>query len=236
VAVDARPAGHGSWYSEARWARFAPLAGVLAVILWVIGLSMVETAADQPDDDAQAAAFVQFFEEGAGRLVAGAFLFMVGSAVFLWFLGTLRARVHAGEGGPGRLASIVFAAGIVIAAMSMAFAAPYAAGGFAAGELGVTLDPGAAQALSVLDDGFFIAAEAATAVFFLALAVALLRTRALPVWLAWASLVLGVVALLPWIGWAAFIWGLPLWVLIASVWMFVRPAPVAPGEGRAASA
>ncbi len=37
------------------------------------------------------------------------------------------------------------------------------------------------------------------------------------------------------IGWAVFIWGLPLWVLIASVWMFVRPTGAAATEARAAS-
>jgi hypothetical protein len=45
------------------------------------------------------------------------------------------------------------------------------------------------------------------------------------VWLAWASLVLAIAAFFPWIGWAVFIWGLPLWILVASVWMLLRPAP-----------
>ena len=236
MAVDAARTAGDRWYSERRWVRFAPLTGVLAVILWIIGLSIVETAADQPDTDAAAAEFVTFFDEAAGRLVAGAFLFMLGSAVFLWFLGTLRARIRASEGEPGRIASIVFAAGIVTAAMAMAFMAPHAAGGFAAGEQEAALEPGAAQALFFLDDGFFIAGEAALAIFFLAVGIAALRTDALPVWLAWASLVLGVAALLPWIGWAVFIWGLPLWVLIASIWMFVRPAAPAAAEARPAYA
>ena len=220
--VDESRSAPESWYADRRW-RLASLAGVLAVILWVIGVTIAETAADAPEDEAPGAEWIQFFEDGAGRLVAGAFIFMVGSGLFLWFLGNLRALIHIGEGGPGRMASIVFATGIAIAVMGMAFVAPYAAGGFAAGELDVPLEAGTAQALAVLDDGFFIAGEAATAVFFLAAWIALLRTRVLPVWLAWASLVLGVAALLPWIGWAVFLWGLPLWVLIVSIWMLVRP-------------
>lgn len=236
VDPDTNRAAGTPWYSEERWARFAPLTGLLAALLWVIGVIIVETAADQPDDEGPGAAWVAFFEEGAGRLVAGAFLFMLGSALFLWFLGTLRARIHALEGGVGRMASIVFGTGILTAAMSLAFVAPYAAGGFAAGELDVPLEAGTAQALAILDDGFFIAGEAATAILLLAAGVAGLRTRAIPVWLAWASLVLGIAALLPWIGWAVFIWGLPLWVLVASIWMFLRPAPIRSTETRAAPA
>jgi len=222
--VDEARSATGPWYSERRWERFAPLAGILAVLLWILGVTIVETAADAPGDESPAAEWVQFFEDGANALVAGAFIFMIGSAVFLWFLGSLRARVATAEAGSARVASILFAAGIVIAVMGMGFVAPYAAGGFAAGELNVPLEPGAAQALAVLDDGFFIGGEVATAIFFLATGIALLRTRVLPVWLAWASLVLGVAALLPWIGWAVFLWALPLWVLVTSVLLFARPA------------
>ncbi len=212
------------------WERFAPLTGVLAVVLWVVGVGIIEGGTDLPDEDAGPQAFAAYYDEEGGAVLAGAFVFMLGSAFFLWFLASLRARIQWAEGGVGRIASIVFAAGIATAAMSLAFMAPEAAAAFASEEIEGGLDPAAAQALGTLGDGFFIAAEAATAVFFLAAAVAGLRTRAFPVGLAWAGLVLGVAALVPWIGWAAFIWGLPLWVLIASVWMFMRPGGRAPAE------
>jgi hypothetical protein len=211
------------WYSDQRGARFAPLAGVVAVILWLIGVVVIESAAGTPDEDAGPQEFARYFNDDSGPILGGAFLFMIGSAVFLWFLGSLRARVAALEGGVGRVASIVFAAGVVTATMSLGFMAPEAAGAFASQEIEGGIDPAAAQALGVLGDGFFIGAEAAVAVFFLAAWIAGLRTRAIPVWLAWASLVLGIAAFVPWVGWAVFIWGLPLWVLIASIWMFMRP-------------
>jgi hypothetical protein len=211
------------------WERFAPLTGVAAVILWVISVIIIESV-DSPDEDAGGQAIATYFEEESGGILAGSFLFMLGAAVFIWFLGSVRARLHWAEGGVGRLASIVFASGIVIAAMSLGVAAPQAAGAFVADETDPVLEPGAAQAFEGLGDGFFIAAEAAVVVFFLAVAVAALRTRALPVWLAWASLVLGIAALFPWVGWAVYIWGLPLWILIASIWMFMSDRVTTPAR------
>ena len=224
MAVDA-PAARSAgiaWYSEERWRRFAPLTGVLAVILWILGVAVIESAAGAPPDDAPAAAFVGYYSESGERILTGAFILMIGSALFLWFLGTLRARIRSLEGGGGRLASIVFALGIVVAAMSMAMVAPEAGAGLATSQFDARLEPATAQTFAFAGDGFFVAAEAATAIFFLAAGLAILRTRVLPVWLAWASIVLGIVALIPFLGWAAFVWGLPLWVLISSVLMFTR--------------
>jgi hypothetical protein len=213
------------------WERFAPLTGVVAVVLWVIAVIVIE-AADSPDEDAGGQEIATYFEEETGTILAGSFLLMLGAAAFLWFLGSLRARIHVAEGGVGRLASIVFASGIVLSAMTLGLAAPQAAGALTADETEPGIEPGAAQVFEGLGDGFFVAAEATVVVFFLAVAVAGLRTRVLPVWLAWASIVLAVAALLPWIGWAVYIWGLPLWVLIASIWMFLRPSAPAHAEAR----
>jgi hypothetical protein len=207
-----------------RWERFAPLSGVVAIVLWIIGTVIVEGATDTPDEDAGAAVFATYYDEEGGTVLAGAFLFMLGSAILLWFFASLRARIHAAEGGVGRIASIVFAAGVVTATMSLGVMAPDAAAAFAAENIDPGLDPGAAQALGVLGDGFFIAAEASLVVFFLAASLATFRTRAIPTWLAWASLVFAVAAVLPWVGWAVVVWGLPLWVLVVGIWMFVRPA------------
>lgn len=200
--------------------RFAPLAGVLAVILWIIGIAVTESS-DAPDEDAPASAIAEYFANESGGILAGSFIFMLGVAAFVWFLGSVRVRYHLAEGGTGRFTAIVFGAGILTAALAMAFMAPGAAAAFAADNLDRTLEPGAAEALWIVGDGFFIAAEAAVVAFFFAAGVGALRFGVLPVWLAWASIVLAVIAVFPWIGWAAFIWGLPLWVLVTSVWMFM---------------
>jgi hypothetical protein len=201
--------------------RFAPLAGVVTVILWVIGIAIIETG-DAPDDEAPPQAIANYFNEESGAILSGSFIFMLGAAAFVWFLGSVRARYHVAEGGTGRLTAIIFGTGILTAVLAMAFVAPGAAAAFAADNLDRPLDPGAAEALSVVGDGFFIAAEAAIVAFYLAVGIGALRYRVLPSWLAWASIALGILAVFPWIGWAAFIWGLPLWVLVTSVWMFMN--------------
>jgi hypothetical protein len=218
-----------SFWSERRWERYAPLAGIVAVILWVISIIVIESA-DSPGEDAGGEEIARYFESDGGTILAASFIFMVGTAVFIWFLGSLRARLFWAEGGAGRVTAIVFGSGLVVAAMSMGLMAPQAAGGLMAEETDAPIDPGAAQAFEALGDGFFVAAEATVFVFFLAVAVAAFRTRALPVWLGWASLVLGIVALVPWIGWAVYIWGLPLWVLVVSIWLYIRPAAPARTE------
>ena len=204
------------------WERFAPLAGVLAVILWVVGIIVLESG-DNPADEATGQVLAAHYDENSGSILAGSFVFMLGAAVFVWFLGTLRARILWSEGGVGRLAAITFGAGIVTAVMAIGLAAPEAAAALSADQLDRAIEPGAADALAALGDGFFIGGEAAVVVLFLAAGLASLRFRALPAWLGWVSIVFAIAALLPWIGWAVFIWGLPLWVLAASIWMLVRP-------------
>jgi hypothetical protein len=199
--------------------RLAPLVGVLAVILWVIGIGIAESAS-APDDDAPAGAIAEYFSEESGSILAGSFIFMLGVAAFVWFLGSVRVRYIA-EGTAGRFGAIVFGTGILTAALAMGMTAPNAAAAFAADNLDRTLEPGAAEALWIVSDGFFIAAEASVVAFFLAAGMGALRFGALPRWLAWASIALGILAVFPWVGWAAYIWGLPLWVLVTSVLMFM---------------
>ena len=142
-----------SLWSERRWERYAPLAGVLAVILWVISVVVIESA-DSPDEDAGGQAIAAYFESDGGTILAASFIFMVGTALFIWFLGSLRARLFWAEGGAGRVTAIVFGSGLVVAAMSMGLMAPQAAGGLMAEETEAAIDPGAAQALDALGDGF----------------------------------------------------------------------------------
>lgn len=209
-----------SFWSERRWERWAPLAGILAVILWIIGIVVVES--DQPDDEAPVEAIASFFEDESGRLLAGGFLFMLGSALFVYFLGSLRTRFWVAEGGAGRLTTIMFGSGVATAIFAAATQAPMIAGAITADETERAIDGGAAEVFAELGDGFFVAAETMLVVFFFASAVAILRTRAFPAWLGWVTLAFAVIAVIPWIGWAALVWGLPLWVLVVAIWMLTR--------------
>ena len=219
--------------SESRlgaWERLAPLTGVAAVALWVAGIFVIEGFGDSPDEDATAQAIVSYFEEDERSIYVGLFLFFLGTLLFVWFAASLRSAVAALEGRGARLASILFAGAVMKAVFDMAFLAPHIAGAFAANNADAELDAGAAQALWYVDDGFFVAAEFAAALFLVATAVAVLRWRVLPGWVAWVSILLALVLLVPPIGWAALIFGIPLWTLIVSLLLFRRGTPDAPDD------
>ena len=56
-----------------------------------------------------------FFKNEEAPSSLGTFLFMVGTLFFLWFLGLVRTRLVAAEGGSHRLSSIAFAGGVATA-------------------------------------------------------------------------------------------------------------------------
>jgi hypothetical protein len=210
-----------------RWERYAPLTGVLAVALWLIGVLTLELGAGRPDENANAEAIASYFEENAGTILGGSFLFMVGCGFFVWFLGSLRARTQAAEDRFGWLAGSVIGTGVLLAAMATAALAPQAAAALSADDSDRTLSPGVAETLWEAGDGFFVAAIAALAVFFLVTAVAILVTRALPGWLGWVTLVLSIGAFVAPVGWAVLLFGLPAWTLLTAIvmWMGAGRAP-----------
>jgi hypothetical protein len=195
--------------------------GVVAVILWVVAIVIVESA-EGPGDDPSALETLAYFEREESSIYAGSLIFFLGTLFFVWFAASVRQAILEREGGTGRLAAIAFAAAAMKAVFDMAFVAPHVAGAFAANESDAPLDAGAAQALWYVGDGFFVAAEFAAALFFVAAAVAAFRTRVLPLWLAWLSLIAAVALMIPPIGWAALIFGVPVWVLLVSFLLWRR--------------
>jgi len=203
-----------------RWHRLAPLTGVVAVILWAIGVAVIE-GADSPDSDARAIVALAYFKEHDDAILAGTFVFMLGGVFFLWFVGALRARLYLAEGGTRRLTGTGYAGGLVAAASLLFMGSTQAAGALNK----ANLSPEAAQVYRGLGDAFFYAAEPAAGVLILATGMIVLQTRALPVWLGWVSLAVGLWLLIPPIGWAALISAFPLWVIVVSVFLYLRPAP-----------
>ena len=81
---------------------------------------------------------------------------------------------------------------------------------------GADLSGPAVVAIRVISDVFFLGAEMSAAVLLAASGVHALRTRSLPRWLAWVSLVVALALIILPIGWAALLFAFPLWVLIVS--------------------
>ena len=201
------------------WERLAGLGGIVAVALWIIGALIIESA-DGPDED-DPADVLRWYQDSEGTILAGGFIFELGALFFLIFLAALLSRLWWVEGGTGFLSVIALAGGLGTAFFAMGIQAPDMAGALGESDLA----PEAAQALNTLDNAFFIVAELSAALFVVAVGLLALRARALPAWLGWISLLLALWLLIPPIGWAGLIFGLPLWTLVVSVILYLKPRP-----------
>jgi thiosulfate reductase cytochrome b subunit len=203
-----------------RWERYAPLTGVAAVILWIVGTFLLEK--DDRPDGKDTAAFVAWVEENDTAILAGAIVFGFGVVFFLWMLGSLRSTLVAAEGGTGRLATIAFAGGVAVSVSLMFTYLPHAQAAFDHENTSDT----AIEALVRVGDAFFGGAVLFSIPLLAATGLAILRHGALPRWLAWFSLALALVMALPTLGFFGVVVGLPLWTLLVSVFLFrQRPTP-----------
>ena len=206
-----------------RWERFAPLTGVVAMILFIIGVIVQESGAGRPDDETPAN-FLRWFQEDSSNMIAGSILFAIGVVLLIWFFGSLRAALWSAEGGTARLTAIAYGSGLLAALGLLLSVAPTAQGAFQEDDL----SPDTAQSLAFVADSFFGATEFALVPMFVAVGLLTLRTRVLPVWLGWMSFLIALVLLIPPVGWAGVVWAFPLWTIIVSILLFRRgSAPTA---------
>jgi hypothetical protein len=209
------------------WARYAPLAGVLFVVLVVV--SILVGGFDSVDTNDSTAKVVDFWKDNDGRQAASALIGALALVPFLWFLGVLRSALRAAEGGTGRLAATAYAGGIVLAG----FAAANSAIQFATAESVGDVPPLVTQTLSTLYNDFFAGFPVGLGVLMLATALVILRTRVLAPWLGWAALVIGIASFAGPAAFIAFLLTL-VWIVIVSVILYQQqPGPTAPAAAPA---
>jgi hypothetical protein len=208
------------------WTRWEPLTGVAAVVLWLLGVFISEEAGNPPESEASPEQVLAWYQDESTAIVAGGFLFMLGGAFFLWFVGNLRSRLLAAEGGLAHLTALTFAGGIATAAFLIATPGADLAAGIEEDDL----SPTSADALHDISDAFFVGAEVSAVVLTLAAGLAVLRTGALPRVLGWLSILLAVWLAIGPIGWAGLLLGFPLWVIAVSILLTLTPRPLGAGE------
>jgi hypothetical protein len=158
---------------------------------------------------------------------------LVGLALFcfVWFVGAVRERVAAGEraeaGNGSMLSTIVTVGGAAVAAVLLAVI------GVADGVKTMSDDTYHHQVYPPLihaanDAGYILhsAGGAGIGTLMIAASLAVVQTRALPVWLGWAGVAAGIIALASIVFFPWFL--IALWLLTASVILFMssraRPA------------
>jgi hypothetical protein len=221
------PPRRASSFAFLRW---AGLAGIVYVVLFVVGLIVLMNGL--PDTDAPPAEVIRYYQESSNRdhIHIGYLLILIGVFFLIWFLGTLREVVRR-LAGDGLLTAVTTVGGAVYAATTLV--------GFSLDEAIYTMSddtynhavyPGLIHAAN--DAGYVIhsAGGVGLGAAIVAVSLAALGARALPAWLGWLSVLAGVVVVFSIFFFPWFV--IALWLVVASV-LVTRalgrpgPAPVA---------
>jgi hypothetical protein len=202
-------------------ARWAPIGGIIFVVLIVIGTVLV---GDHPDPDATPEEITDYLGDSGAhtRNIIGAYLWVLAGIGFLWFLTGLRSVLRTAEGAEGTLSNLGFGAGVVFTALLMA-AGPAIAAVAAAIEFrdAPVTDPDFIRVLPQMGYGILLLGGGFTAIVLLLTTSAItLQTGVFPQWLAWLGIVAAIVLLfaiifLPMVA-------LLIWVLAVSVVLLMQ--------------
>ena len=165
--------------------RYAPLAGVLFLVLTIVA---VIVGGETPGADDSLRSVIDYWNDNKDQNIAAAIIAAIGTVPFIWFAGVLRAFLAAVEGPPTRLASTAWGGALVLAGGWLAIIGF----NFIAADTAGDVAPAVTQTFSVLQADFFFPLSVGAAVFLLANGLLIARTGALPSWLGWVAIVLGV--------------------------------------------
>lgn len=201
--------------------RWAPLGGIIFIVLIVIGAGLI---GDHPDPDAPEQEITDYLGDGDKHTlnIVGAYLWVLAGIGLLWFLTQLRSILRAAEGGAGTLSNLGFGAGVIFVGLLMASAGAIAA---VAGAIEfrdapdidpdfVRIMPQMGYAMLLLGGGF------AAIVLVLTTSAISLQTGVFPQWLTWLGFLAAIVLLfaiifLPMIA-------LLIWVLAVAIVLLMR--------------
>jgi hypothetical protein len=208
-----------------RLAELAPLTGVLFVVLTVVALLL---GGEAPDPDEPIREVVDYWVDNESAAIAGSVLEALAAVALIFFAATVRRAIRRREDGSGVLSVAAMAGGTVAAAGIGVDAAIR----FAAADLADDVEPVVIQTLNAMWADFFLPMVIGIATLILALSLEALRTRLIPVWLAWIGIVIFVVFFTP-AGFISFLVS-ALWILVVSVLLWRQEGAVASEQARTA--
>jgi hypothetical protein len=175
--------------SDSGWERLGAASGLAALVTGAAG-DALERGWPSGNDPVAVAAFLA---EHRSAILGQSMLFLLSSAFYLWFLGSLRSHLGKAEGGAGRVSGIAFAAGTAWVALSM-MAQAFQIGQTMAASAGV--QPAMLWTMAAA----FAVANLPCAAMLAAVAVVTFRHAAFPRWLGGISVAAAVAQLLLWSG------------------------------------
>ena len=202
--------------------RWAPLGGIVFVVLFVIGTLFLFSGAPSGDDPP--AKYRAWFASSSHRDRINVGWLLIGLGVFflLWFIGALR-RAVSNVDGDGFLTSIVTIGGTIYAALALtAVAVSQGIRTMSDDTFHHQVYP---ELIHAADDASWVihaSGAAGLAAMIIAASVAFMSRGIWPRWAGWLSIVVGILSLGSIAFFPQFLW--LLWLLIVSVALFSRPA------------
>ncbi len=204
-------------------ARWAPVSGVLFVLMWVISIFFW---GDIGDSDAEIGSW--YADSGnRHKQIVSYFVVLAASLFFVWFVAVLRGRLAQAEGKTGARTALAFGAGLVAAAIWTVADAFFATVGFTIEDADeFVLDPNTFRVIDNVGYAIWTSGTTVAALLVFATALSSLKGQIVPKWLAWLSIVVAVTMLFA-IVFIPFLIFLG-WVLVVSLWMLWKPGDAAP--------
>jgi hypothetical protein len=207
------------------WARLSAAMGIPFVIGFIVLGALSGNSPDYKSSDGDITAWYANHTHRA-KDIAGIFILAVSATFFLWFLGGLRETLRSAEGAGGRVANTAAASGTALITLLALAGSVFSAVAFVVSEAGGTfrLDPDTFRLLSGFGYLTYVVAFVLGAPLAFGVGAIAWRTRALPRWLAAASVLAGIAALASF----AFITTLVYvaWILLLSGYLTFRPPKV----------
>ena len=196
-----------------RWVRWAPVTGLIFAVLIIVSFAI---SGETPDVNDSGQHVINYFTDNKDSQLASGFLGAYASVFFLFWGATFRGYIRRVSPESSTLAALSFGGAVALAIGGAIFSGITVALSDAPDKL----DPGAAQALNVLNNDLFPPLIVGVAVFSIANGLATLRWGILPAWLGWVALLIGVVAITP-IGFFGAL-AMVVWTIVVSILLLVR--------------
>ena len=190
----------------------AALTGIVFIVLVIASFI---TGGSTPEIDASPGEITSYYDEPKAMIAT--IMLALAAVVLIFFVGVLRSALRTDGGTADWLPNVAFAGGVVMAVGLLIFAGLQ----LTLVDAVDTLSPAAAEAINALNIDLFFPVGAGIVTLLMATGLSLLRTKVLPIWLAWAGIVIALVAFTP-IGFFAFL-ASQLWILVTSI-LLVRGA------------